>query len=89
MCVRCHRNTHIIYATDWGLICDSCEEERRKMLFEFKCIECGSITEEICSVDSYSIICKRCGGDAVKVISLPADRNYSWQKECSTGGKNV
>ena len=60
------------------------------MLFEFECIECHEIIEEICSTCSYSIICKSCGGDAVRIISLPADRNYSWQKECgSTGGKNV
>ena len=53
------------------------------MIYQYKCYACKNITEKI--TNDYKLkhtICKVCGAQATKIISLTAERNSAWEKEC-------
>lgn len=42
-------------------------------MFDYKCVECGKVTEKITSASTANIECPNCGGRAEKQLSAPND----------------
>lgn len=52
-------------------------------IYEFVCSCCGERSEELVSINTKEVICKKCGGEALKVVSAPSFilKGSCWAKD--------
>jgi len=58
-------------------------------LFDFKCVSCQKVTEELFKVNieiPHNIECEFCGDISNKQIAIHADMNRMWAGQAGTGG---